>query len=120
MRRTIGLLVLAFAVMQFGFSRFNFSPERAPRHFGSCGDSSIEHLHSFGRGRPRPYQRENFVSDAGRLSPNELPPYSGYGFETPASLACIYGLAPHTPGCNPNLTVTNPVAGANRSPSSML
>jgi kumamolisin len=30
------------------------------------------------------------------------PPFSGYGFETPASLACLYGLAVFTTGCNPN------------------
>jgi subtilase family serine protease len=46
------------------------------------------------------------------FSPSELPPYSGYGYETPASLACIYGLAPHTQGCNPNQTTQNPTGGS--------
>ena len=32
------------------------------------------------------------------------PPYPGYFFETPASLACIYSLTPDVPGCNPNDT----------------
>ena len=36
------------------------------------------------------------------------PPYSGYYFETPASLACEYHLLPQTAGCNPN-AVTTPV-----------
>lgn len=32
-----------------------------------------------------------------------LPPYSGYGIETPASLECIYGFATTgAPACNPN------------------
>ncbi len=30
------------------------------------------------------------------------PPFAGYLFETPASLACIYNLAPQSAGCNPN------------------
>lgn len=46
------------------------------------------------------------------FSPSELPPYSGYGYETPASLACIYGLVPHTYGCNPNLTMQDPTGGS--------
>lgn len=44
--------------------------------------------------------------------PSELPPYSGYGYETPASLACIYGLAPRTKGCNPNETTQNSTGGS--------
>ncbi len=34
------------------------------------------------------------------------PPYSGYLYETPASLACIYGLVAQSNGCNPNLVST--------------
>ena len=30
------------------------------------------------------------------------PPFAGYLFETPASLACIYNLVPPSAGCNPN------------------
>ena len=45
-------------------------------------------------------------------TPDELPPFSGYAFETPASLACIYGLAPHTEGCNPNLTTQDATGGS--------
>src|SRR5271169_4706858 len=30
------------------------------------------------------------------------PPFAGYLFETPASLACIYNLTPQSAGCNPN------------------
>lgn len=46
------------------------------------------------------------------FSPSELPPYSGYGYETPASLACIYGLARYTEGCNPNQTIQNSTGGS--------
>jgi subtilase family serine protease len=48
----------------------------------------------------------------GGVKPSEAPPSSGYGFETPASLACIYGLAPAVPGCNPNVVTTNPTGGS--------
>ncbi len=43
------------------------------------------------------------------------PPFSGYFYETPASLACLYGLVTTTaaPACNPNLTNLNPTGGAN-------
>lgn len=45
-------------------------------------------------------------------SPMELPPYSGYAYETPSSLACVYSLVtPIVPGCNPNLTTANPDGG---------
>ena len=54
------------------------------------------------------------VPDSGRLSPDELPPASGYGFETPASLACIYGLVSPWTGCNPNdPTATDASGGSN-------
>lgn len=40
------------------------------------------------------------------------PPYSGFAFETPASLACIYGLTKAVSGCNPNSVTTVPSGGA--------
>ena len=40
-----------------------------------------------------------------------LPPYSGYEYETPASLGCVYGLAPLVAGCNPNSVATPPNVG---------
>jgi len=44
--------------------------------------------------------------------PHELPPFAGLLFETPASIACVYQLVETTvPGCNPNLTTTNPTGG---------
>lgn len=46
------------------------------------------------------------------FSPSELPPYGGYGYETPASLGCIYGLTHHTRGCNPNQTTQDPDGGS--------
>lgn len=45
--------------------------------------------------------------------PNELPPFKGYLYETPASIACVYHLVDTiVPGCNPNLTTANPTGGS--------
>jgi kumamolisin len=41
------------------------------------------------------------------------PPFPGLFYATPASLACIYGLEPSTPGCNPNTAFLNPNGGRN-------
>ena len=40
------------------------------------------------------------------------PPFSGYAYETPASLACVYHLATAVAGCNPNTVTKNPTGGA--------
>lgn len=40
------------------------------------------------------------------------PPFSGYAFETPASLGCVYHLTKSSPGCNPNVTTANPTSGS--------
>lgn len=53
------------------------------------------------------------ASEATPPRPDELPPYAGYAYETPASLACLYALVPVTPGCNPNTVTTNPSGGKN-------
>lgn len=41
-----------------------------------------------------------------------LPPYAGYAYETPATLACIYGLTTVTAGCRPDAVSTNTTGGA--------
>ena len=48
--------------------------------------------------------------------PQELPPFAGFFFETPASIACVYQLvnenaAPFDDSCNPNVTTQNPTGG---------
>ena len=55
-----------------------------------------------------------FVPEEGftRFNPFGGPPFLGYGFETPASLACLYHLTPSSPGCNPNVVTTNPSTGS--------
>ena len=42
----------------------------------------------------------------------ELPPFPGYNYETPASLACVYGLVVPTAGCNPRTLTTNATTGS--------
>lgn len=39
-------------------------------------------------------------------------PYSGYSYETPESLACVYGLVKTVAGCAPNAANTNPTGGS--------
>ena len=55
-----------------------------------------------------------FIPDEGLMSPRPLnvgPPYAGYMYETPASVACVYQLARATAGCNPNTVMTNSAGG---------
>jgi hypothetical protein len=51
-------------------------------------------------------------SPAGAEPQSVGPPASGYFFETPASIACIYGLAAKVDGCNPNTVTANPTGGS--------
>ncbi len=44
--------------------------------------------------------------------PDELPPFPGYAYETPASLACVYSLVKKVPGCNPNTVTQNATGGS--------
>lgn len=47
------------------------------------------------------------------VGPQELPPFPGYLYETPASIACVYHLVQViVPGCNPNVTTGNPTGGS--------
>jgi kumamolisin len=42
-----------------------------------------------------------------------LPPFSGYGYNTPASIGCRYYVSTHIAGCNPNNgSLTNPTGGS--------
>jgi subtilase family serine protease len=49
------------------------------------------------------------------VEPDALPPFPGYGFETPQSLACEYGLTAASPGgaCNPETSLPTPTGGSN-------
>jgi subtilase family serine protease len=57
------------------------------------------------------YEKLNAQIDA-NSKPFGGPPYTGYGYETPASLACIYHLVSPATGCNPNTFNTNSTGGS--------
>ena len=66
-----------------------------------------------------PADREKFGAEPNSLALPDVtglapagPPFTGYAFETPASLACLYGLVTKVAGCNPNTFKTNPTGGS--------
>ena len=104
------LIVGGLCRMQFGFA-ISTSAQSAPH--GASGHVVTPQSSTYAASDAGVRAHTNvkvFVSDAGRLSPAELPPYAGYAFETPASLACIYGLAPLTPGSIPSSPSPIPMA----------
>jgi subtilase family serine protease len=60
----------------------------------------------------RAHTNVRFIVVPNGASPNEAPPFTGYGYETPASFACLYKLARPTPGCNPNQTTADSSGGS--------
>jgi kumamolisin len=46
------------------------------------------------------------------VTPEEAPPFTGLGYETPASLACVYLLVTQVAGCDPYSTTANPTGGS--------
>lgn len=48
------------------------------------------------------------------ISPNEAPPASGFAYETPSSLACLYHVVTPIKACNPNSTTNTPSGGSQR------
>jgi kumamolisin len=54
-----------------------------------------------------------FVPTDGFVTPQVVgPPFAGYFFETPASIACVYHLVSSVAGCNPNTFTKNPTGGS--------
>ena len=96
-----------------------FSPQtQAQRHVFIPGSSLPQANNASGQAMAHTHLRilvpsatqMNFGKAA--TQPNELPPFPGFFFETPASIACIYQLAePSVRGCNPNVTTANPSGG---------
>ena len=46
------------------------------------------------------------------LPSTSYPPYNGYLYETPESIACVYNLVTQVSGCNPNTAVIAPNGGS--------
>lgn len=72
------------------------TPSSSVAHVGDKGHRAHTHL-------------QVFVPD--EAVPLVGAPFAGLGFETPASLACVYSLVPKKPFCNPNLVTANPTGG---------
>jgi kumamolisin len=104
-----------------------FAPGSAYSEFAARGgyavrpDSSIEQPEQIGRSAHTNFQF--FVPNAGKaaeqftheVTPEQTggPPFAGYFYETPASLACVYNLVPNpVAGCNPNAVTANPTGGS--------
>ena len=111
----MGLWVTAFAVLQFGFTVSTSAQSSQGQLRGAQGHVVIPRSSTYKAADAGVRAHTNvriFVTDAARPAPDEAPPFAGYAYETPASLACIYGFVPAVPGCNPNSTTTNPSGGS--------
>jgi kumamolisin len=69
------------------------------------------HTHLLGLTLPNRAPTPPVASRRSGLSPDAVP-YRGYYYETPASLACVYGLTTNTSGCNPNTVTAVPASGS--------
>lgn len=118
-RRLIWFSCLAVVVMLFASTQPAFA-----QHFGNRGtvvvpSSSVEQPGDIGL-RSHTNYRILVPSEGpaahqtnGGAKPQVVgPPFPGYFFETPASLACVYSLVTPTPGCDPNVVTANPWGGA--------
>jgi subtilase family serine protease len=61
----------------------------------------------------RAHTNVRYIQPAG-ATPLFPPPYSGYAYETPASIACLYAVVPAVSGCNPLSVTTVPTGGAQK------
>jgi subtilase family serine protease len=111
MKRSMELMALATVVLMFGFAATlsaqgtliipkSSQPQPAPRGASFAAQSNIL----------------IYIPDGFKAS--EEPPYMGWGYETPASLGCLYGLTTTTgssyAGCSPNNTsLVDPTGGSN-------
>ncbi|MDD4916086.1 MAG: S53 family peptidase [Methylococcales bacterium] len=84
-------------------------------------DSSMENAGDFGKRAHTHFRMLMPAGTVGNFSvasaarPNiDTAPFSGYGFQTPASMACIYKLVGQATGCNPN-SVTAVVSGGGKA-----
>jgi kumamolisin len=114
MKRTIGSLILPLSLV-FSLLPLTTSAQSMTSFAGARGHTVIPASSQFTAADAGVRMHTNvriFVPDSLQSPPAELPPFSGYAYETPASLACVYGLVAPTPGCNPNSTTTNPSGGS--------
>jgi len=135
MKRSIEFVLVATAVVLFGFATSLLAqesvigspignpdpPEAAPVHYPSAPGTLVIPKSSLPQPTPAGHKfaahtNVEALIPAG-IEPNEAPPFPGYGYETPASLACVYGLiTAGFAGCNPyNAPAANPIKGGAKS-----
>ncbi len=114
----LGLLVTLALLGTSSAQLITERPQAAPVHHASAPATLIIPSSNMQQKPPRGHNymahtNVSILRPAG-LQPDEAPPYSGYGYETPASIACHYGLVTtsQSPNCNPNLTTVNPTGGS--------
>lgn len=83
------------------------APSRSPRGRVMSPASSIPHRGD--KGIRAHTHLQVFIPED--VVPFVGPPVAGLGFETPASLACVYSLVTRTSSCNPNVVTVNPTGG---------
>jgi kumamolisin len=99
------LLLFAVALLAGNTDRaFAQVPTRPPSSVSNAGDAGVL-AHTF-------LQILDSANDATAAPQVTGPPFKGLFYQTPASIACIYGLQPTVQGCNPNVVSSNPSGGS--------
>jgi len=115
MRRAAWSISLVATISMLGSAQISAAQNQSRKGHVVIPESSVERVGDSG---VMAHTHLRIMMPAGGVftgapQPNELPPFSGLFFETPASIACIYHLAPHPKaGCNPNETTANPTGGS--------
>ncbi len=117
MRRLVGPFLIV-AVVSLAFARTSAAQDMGRGGSVVVPQSSVGHAEDIGvRSHTNivfeAVQRPNGQAlQQSANSPNGAPPFSGYGFETPASLGCVYNLVSKpVVGCNPNVVTEDPPGG---------
>jgi subtilase family serine protease len=134
MKRTIELMVVAAAVLLFGFATslpaqksgpgspivVSEGSKPSPVHYPSAPGTLVipesSKLQTVPAGHYfAAHTNVELFIPAGLPESSSTPtgvPYSGYGYETPESLACVYGLVTEPSGASPNCNPNNSALGA--------
>ena len=104
------LLSVALLMMLFVFAAFAAAQARPMGGKVLIPDSSIERSTDIGR-RAHTNIQVFLPAETLRNEQTVGPPYAGYAYETPASLACVYTLVKAVTGCNPNTVTAAPTGG---------
>jgi kumamolisin len=127
MTREIAFAAVAVPLLLFGTAISMQAQEPVLAHKGRViiPESGVERLEDVGVRMHTTYQifvpanRDEFAAYPSGYALPEVaalsafgPPFPGFAFETPASIACLYELVTPATGCNPNTFKTNPSGGS--------